>query len=59
MSQENVDVLRTSFAQAAARRVDCDRVTHSRDRGQLGWVPVLETGDGYARVAIPRKGRTT
>jgi hypothetical protein len=33
MSQENVEVLRTAYAQAAARRVDCDGVTHNRDRG--------------------------
>jgi hypothetical protein len=33
MSQENVEVLRTAYAQAAARRADCDGVTHSRDRG--------------------------
>jgi hypothetical protein len=33
MSQENVEVLRTAYAQAAARRADCDGVTHSRERG--------------------------
>ncbi len=33
MSRVNVEVLRTAYAQAAARRVDCDGVTHSRDRG--------------------------
>jgi hypothetical protein len=33
MAQENVEVLRTDYAQAAARMVDCDGVTHSRDRG--------------------------
>jgi hypothetical protein len=31
MSREKV--LRTAYAQAAARRVDCDGVTHGRERG--------------------------
>jgi hypothetical protein len=33
MSRENVEVLRTAYAQAAARGVDCDELTHSRGRG--------------------------
>ena len=32
MSRENVEALRTAYAQAAARRVDCEGVTQSRDR---------------------------
>ena len=33
MSQENVEGLRMAPAQAAARGVDCDGVTHGRGRG--------------------------
>jgi hypothetical protein len=33
MSEEKFEVLRTAYVQAAARRVDCEGVTHSRGRG--------------------------
>jgi hypothetical protein len=58
MSEKNVEVLRTAYAQAAARRVDCEGVTHSRGRGSYVACPDrAERGSlaGRAAVAPTRK----